>query len=102
MAENMNLEELQNVSGGNDGKNPVDPIHNLANFSTRTVCNVVHYDATACLTLRKTPGGDQIPGVGWQNDDKILIHNTYTEGGWYFAYDTKSGLYGYVNPNNIK
>ena len=94
-------DELEQVSGGNDGMG-TDSIHNLANFTTKTVCNVIHYDATACLTLRKTPNGTIIQGVGWQNGNKIMVHKTYREQGWYFAYDKKSGKYGYVNPNNIK
>jgi len=101
MTEKMNLEQLNEVAGGNDGMNRNDSIHNLANFELRTVCNVIHYDASACLTLRRSPNGEQIPNVGWQNGERILIHRSYREDGWFFAFDRKSGLYGYVNPNNI-
>ena len=94
----LNENELEQVTGGAG----TDSIHDLKNFSERTVCNVIHWDDTACLTLRRSPDGSIIPGVGWQNGDKILIHKTYRENGWYFAYDRKSGKYGYVNPNNIK
>lgn len=97
----LNDDELEQVSGGNDGLGS-DSIHNLKNFMTKTVCNVIHYDSTSCLTLRRTPNGEIIPGVGWQNGDKILIHKSYYEQRWPFAYDKKTGKYGFVNPNNIK
>lgn len=92
----MNEEELEQVAGGANK----DDIHDLNNFVTKTVCNVIHYDDTACLTLRRSPNGSIIAGVGWQNGDPIRVHRTYRESGWYFAY--KNGLYGYVNPNNVR
>ena len=93
-------EELDAVAGGRaEGS---DSLRDLSNFITRTVCNVVRYDDTSCLTLRKTPNGAIIPGAGWQNGDTIPIHNDYTESGWYFAYDNKTGKFGFVNPQNIK
>jgi diadenosine tetraphosphatase ApaH/serine/threonine PP2A family protein phosphatase len=100
LEEKLNLEELEEAAGG--AKKKVDYIHDLNNFVARKVCNVIHYDATACLTLRRTPDGAIIPGVGWQNDEMILVHKEYREGGWYFAYDRKTKKYGYVNPNNVR
>ena len=100
MSDNMealNEDQLNEVNGGQGG---VDYIHNLNNFVYRTVCNVIHYDDTACLTLRREPAGSIIEGVGWQNGDPILVHSSYRQDGWYFAY--KNGLYGYVNPNNVR
>ena len=94
----LNDDELEEVAGGTSA----DTIHDLSNFVSREVCNVIHYDNTACLTLRKTPNGEIIYGVGWQNGDKILVHKTYKEQGWYFAYDRKTKKFGYVNPNNVK
>lgn len=94
----MNEEELEQVAGGAAAK---DDIHNLKNFIEKKVCNVVHYDDTACLTLRKTPNGVIIPKVGWQNGDPILVHKSYRQDGWYFAYHRKKNKYGYVNPNNV-
>ena len=92
----LSMEEMETVSGGATSN---DSLHDLNRFIQRTVCNVIHYDDTACLTLRKTPNGAIISGVGWQNGDPILIHGTYREDGWYFAYI--NGKYGYVNPNNV-
>ena len=96
MTDKMNEKDLQNVAGGQAG---YDRIHDLSCFIQRTVCNVVHYDDTACLTLRRTPNGEIIPNVGWQNGETILVHGSYSEDGWLFAY--KNGLYGYVNPNYV-
>ena len=73
--ENENLEEVAGGSG-------CDSVHDLSRFIQRTVCNVVHYDSTSCLTLRKTPNGEIIYGVGWQNGDPILVHGSYSEGCW--------------------
>lgn len=94
----LSNEELDQISGG--GSND-DSIHDLSKFIQRTVCNVIHYDSTACLTLRRTPGGAIIPGVGWQNGEQILVHGQYKMDGWYFAYDRRSGKFGYVNSNNV-
>ena len=91
----LNQEELEQTAGGA----ATDDIHDLSRFVERTVCNVIHYDETACLTLRRSPNGSIIPGIGWQNGDKILVHGSYKEQGWYFAY--KNGKFGYVNPNNV-
>ena len=98
MAENkqaLNDGELEGVAGGVSKDN----IHDLGYFVKRKVCNVIHYDETACLTLRREPGGSIIYGIGWQNGDTILVHGQYKLDGWYFAY--KDGKYGYVNPNNV-
>lgn len=95
----LGADQLKGVAGGAVTN---DAIHDLKNFVTMTVCNVIHYDDTACLTLRRNPNGEIIPGVGWQNGDAILIHKTYIEDGWRFAYDKKTNKYGYVNPNNVK
>ena len=92
----LNMEEMETVAGGAADS---DAIHDLSRFIQRTVCNVIHYDDTACLTLRRTPNGAIIPGVGWQNGEPILVHGQYREDGWFFAY--KNGRYGYVNPNNV-
>ena len=92
-------EELDAVSGGaGDNKSY---IFDLSRFTSRIVCNVVMYNDTACLTLRKTPGGPAIRGTGWKNGEPIMVHSQYTEDGWYFAYDNKTDIYGYVNPNFV-
>ena len=92
-------EELDAVSGGAGGNK--SGIFDLSRFTSRIVCNVVMYDDTSCLTLRRTPSGAIIPGIGWKNGQRIMVHSQYTEDGWYFAYDNRTDNYGYVNPNNV-
>ena len=92
----LSMDKLEEIVGGAQNN---DSIHDLCRFIQRTVCNVIHYDDSACLTLRRTPNGEIIPGVGWQNGESILVHGSYKEDGWFFAY--KNGIYGYVNPNNV-
>ena len=92
-------EELDAVSGGAGGNKSY--IFDLSRFTRRIVCNVVMYDDTACLTLRKTPSGAIIPGIGWKNGERIMVHREYTENGWYFAYDNRTDKYGYVDPNCV-
>lgn len=92
-------EELDAVSGGAGGNK--SGIFDLSRFTSRIVCNVVMYDDTACLTLRSAPSGAIIPGIGWKNGQRIMVHREYTENGWYFAYDNRTDKYGYVNPNNV-
>ena len=62
-------EELDAVSGGAVGNKSY--IFDLSRFTSRIVCNVVMYDDTACLTLRKTPGGPIIPGIGYYGSQSI-------------------------------
>ena len=89
-------EELDAVSGGAGGNKSY--IFDLSRFTSRIVCND---DDTACLTLRRTPSGAIIPGIGWKNGERIMVHREYTEAGWYFAYDNRTDKYGYVNPNCV-
>ena len=96
MNEKLNKENLENVTGGAG----YDYIHDLGRFVYRTVCNVVHYDSTSCLTLRREPDGEIIPNVGWQNGDSILVHGSYSEGKWLFAYI--NGIFGYVNGDYVR
>ena len=92
-------EELDAVSGGAGGNK--SDIFDLSRFTSRTVCNVVMYDDTACLTLRSAPGGAIIPGIGWKNGEPIMVHREYTADGWYFAYDKRTDKYGFVNPTYV-
>ena len=92
----INEQELDNAAGGNSG---TDWVHELSYFIVRTVHGVVHYDASSCLTMRKSPNGEVIYGYGWQNGDSILVHGQINEGGWLFAY--QNGVYGYVNGNYV-
>jgi len=84
-------EELDAVSGGAGGNKSY--IFDLSRFTSRIVCNVV--------TLRREPSGAIIPGIGWKNGERIMVHREYTENGWYFAYDNRTDKYGYVNPNCV-
>ena len=95
-------DELDAVSGGIGSDNHAySRLHDLTYFIQRHVHNVINYGSDACLTLRKEPNGTIIPGAGWNNGDPILVHGQYTENGWYFAYHSRTGQFGYVNPNNI-
>ena len=95
--EKINEMELENAAGGNDSG--TDWYHDLNNFVQRRVHGVVHYDSSSCLTLRREPNGSIIYGYGWQNGDTILVHKSFNENGWLFAY--KNGKYGYVNGNYV-
>ena len=93
MSEKMNIENLEKVNGG------YDYLHDLSLFTARRVCNVVHYDSTSCLTLRREPGGEIIPNVGWQNGDTIMVHQSFNSNGWLLA--CKNGIFGYVNADYV-
>ncbi len=54
----LSMDEMEKFAGG-AGSN--DRIHDLSMFTQRIVCNVVHYDDSACLTLRNTPAGKSFP-----------------------------------------
>ena len=92
----INEQALEETAGGS--KN-YDYVHDLSRFIVRHVHGVVHYDSTSCLTMRKSPNGEVIYGYGWQNGDELLVHGSYTENVWLFAY--QRGKYGYVNPNYV-
>ena len=95
--ERLTDEQLNEVAGGAGG---IDLPHDLSRFTRRIVCNVINYSDDACLTLRETPNGRIIPGIGWKNGDEILVHRQYRMDGWYFAY--KNGVFGYVDPNYVR
>ena len=52
----INEQALEETAGGS--KN-YDYIHDLSRFIVRHVHGVVHYDSTSCLTMRKTPNGEE-------------------------------------------
>ena len=85
----MGDKSLEEAAGGSRNH---DYIHDLSRFIVRHVHGVIHYDDTSCLTMRKAP-------YGWQNGDEILVHGSYKENGWLFAY--QKGKYGYVNANYV-
>jgi hypothetical protein len=94
--EKLELENLDQIAGGVSSS---DSRYDLKNFTHK---KVVLGDQSACLTLRSTPGGSIVPCAGWKDGNNILVHNGYTEGGWYFAYDQGSGSFGYVNPDCVR
>ena len=93
----INGQELENVTGGNDG---------LVNGSWvyGTVHGVIHYDSTACLTLRNAPDGavmytDAGKAMGWQNGDTIAVQPSSRTGNWIRA--NYGGCFGWVNTNYV-
>ena len=95
--ENIDLENLEGVAGGNDGLPS-------GNWAYGTVHGVVAYDSTACLTLRDAPGGNVMytsagKAMGWQNDDSIPVLPSSRNGDWIKAkYGT---VVGWTNANYV-
>ena len=93
----INNEELVNVTGGNDGSERIG-------FTYGTVHDVVHYDASSCLTLRDAPDGNVLytdagKPVGWQNGDSIQVQPGSRTGHWIKA--AKGNFVGWVNTNFV-
>ena len=94
----MDIEELEEVAGGNDGLTPNDQIHNLAWFTEH---KVAHLPAGTTLVMKTTHSGrgSVMPGHYFHNGDTILIHSRYWEGGCFLAFD--KGEYGYVDAKYV-
>ena len=94
--EKINAAEVENVSGGN-GNGSVYWVYG-------TVHDVVHYDASSCLTLRNIPGGDVMytaagKPMGWQNGDQILVNPASRQGNWVQA--QYGSVIGWTNANYV-
>ena len=93
--EKLNLEETENVAGGNDG---------MGRWVYGTVHGVVHYDSTSCLTLRDAPGGNvqfdtSGTAYGWQNGQSIRVLPASRQGDWIKA--SMGDMVGWVNANYV-
>jgi hypothetical protein len=95
----MDIEELEEVAGGNDGLTPNDQIHNLAWFTEH---KVAHLPAGTTLVMKTTHSGrgSVMPGHYFHNGDTILIHSRYWEGGCFLAFD--KGEFGYVDAQYVR
>lgn len=95
----INNEELEAVSGGNDGITPSDQIHNLAYFVEH---KVDHLPAGTGLVMTTTHSGrgSVMPGHYFRNGDTILVHSRYWEGGCFLVFD--KGEYGYVDAQYVR
>ena len=98
MTEKINLENLETVTGGNDG------LPSNMQWLYGTVHGVVHYYATSCLTLRNAPDGEVVytdagKPVGWQNGDTIECQPGSKQGSWIRA--RKGQFSGWTNCNYV-
>ena len=97
MINNISPEELKNAAGGHDGSE-------RSGYTYGTVHDVVHYDASSCLTLRDAPDGNVLytdagKPVGWQNGDSIQVAPGSKNGHWIKA--VKGRFVGWVNSNYV-
>ena len=95
--EKINATDIENVSGGVNGCNYVS-------WVPGTVHDVVHYDASSCLTLRNIPGGDVMytdagRPMGWQNGDTVLVNPASRQGNWVQA--KYGSVIGWTNANYV-
>jgi len=95
--EKMDGAEIEQVAGGNDGCYGYNWVYG-------TVHDVVHYDASSCLTLRNCPNGDVMytnagKPMGWQNGESILVLPSSRQGNWIQA--QWNGVIGWTNANYV-
>ena len=93
----INNEELDQVAGGNDGMGSNRWVYG-------TVHDVVHYDASSCLTLRNAPDGAVMytnagKPMGWQNGESALVLPSSRQGNWIQA--QWNGIIGWTNANYV-
>ena len=96
----LDEEDLETVSGGADQMGG-DSLKDLSNFVQKTVVGFMAFDFKARLSLRNKPNGNIVIGAHWKSGEPILVHASYRERGWYFAYHRGTGKYGFVNPANV-
>ena len=93
----INKKDLESVVGGNDGMPSSGWVYGR-------VHDVVHYDASSCLTLRNVPNGDVMytaagKPMGWQNGDAALVQPSSRKGDWIRA--NWNGNIGWTNANYV-
>ena len=91
-------DELEKVSGGNDGTNY------SYDWTYGQVHDVVDYGAGSCLPLRNYPNGDVLKTndgniIGWKNNDTIIVQPSSREGDWIKA--KYGATIGWANANYI-
>ena len=96
--EKMNDQNLEQINGGNDG------MGYYGSWVYGTVHDVIHYDASSCLTLRNCPNGDVMytpagQPMGWQNGDSILVLPSSRQGNWIQA--QYGNTIGWTNANYV-
>ena len=92
--EELEPEQLEDIAGGANK----DSVHDKNNFVARTVCNL---PAGTYLVMQVTPGGRKM-SVRYSNGNTILIHKSYTKGGYLFAYSYEHRKYGYVDSRYVR
>lgn len=96
MSEDMKKLEQQELDEVASGAKQ-DWIHDKRNFAPRTVC----VPSGSYLIMQLNPRGKFLP-VKYRNGDTILIHTTYREGNWLFAYSYEKAKYGYVDGQYVR
>ena len=88
----LNLDELNEVSGGSRG----DERHKLRNYIALTVSNLPKGEY---LVMQRKPRG-AFMSVKYQNGDHVLVHPDH-ENGYYLAYDWTHDMYGFIDARYV-
>ena len=88
----MSNEELENITGG--AVIP-DEIHNLNNFTYRTVV----VPAGTQLVMQNTPGGSFM-STSYTNGEPIFVNSFFSQAGYLLAF--KNGIYGFVDAKYVR
>ena len=89
----INIENLETVAGGRTH----DAVHDLNNYVSRTVYNL---PKGTYLVMQKTARGAFL-NCKYTNGDRILVHKSFYEAGYYLAYSYEKDLYGFVDASYI-
>lgn len=89
----LNDQDLENAAGG---MNTPDEVHNLNNYTYRTVSGL---PAGTCLQMQMTPNGPFMSTM-YSNGESIYVNKYFVQSGYLLAF--KNGIYGYVDGRYVK
>jgi hypothetical protein len=95
MSENKKMTsdmEMENIAAGS---NTVDEIHNLNNFTYRTVVNL---PIGTYLQMQATPNGPFMSQM-YNNGESIFVNKFFSEAGYLLAF--RNGIYGFVDARYV-
>ena len=95
MSEEKNITNEMELEDAAGGYVTPDEIHNLNNFTYRTVCNL---PSGTFLQMQNSPNGGFLSPM-YSNGQAIFVNSFYSEGGYLLAF--QNGIYGFVDAKYV-
>lgn len=95
MSEEKNITNEMELEDAAGGYVTPDEIHNLNNFTYRTVCNL---PVGTFLQMQNSPNGGFLSPM-YSNGQPIFVNSFFSEGGYLLAF--RDGIYGFVDAKYV-